>query len=104
METRALTLFAEGKSQIDVVTQLDIPSKKVTTIYKEFLRLNRMHLVVWIYKQIKYDIRVFLKLYFAMKERDMGVEDFVRAVENIEQISYPDKDIPQVTESAILQY
>jgi hypothetical protein len=63
-----------------------------------------MHLVVWIYEQIKYDIRVFLKLYFAMKERDMGVEDFVRAVENIEQIPYPDKDIPQVTKSAILQY
>ena len=87
-ETQALILFAEGKSQIDVAIELDISSRNVTKIYKEFLRMNRMHLIVGIYEQIKDDLRLFLKLYFAMKDNGMGIEQFVHAIEHIEQLPY----------------
>lgn len=49
LETQALSLFAEGKSQIDVIIALDLSSRKVTQIYKEFLRLNMMQKFVNLY-------------------------------------------------------
>jgi hypothetical protein len=52
IETQALALFAKGKSQTDVAILLDTSTKKVTTIYKEFLRLRRMQELVGLYDLI----------------------------------------------------
>lgn len=86
IQTQALTLFKEGKSQIDVATQLDISSKKVTAVYKEFLRLNGMQELVSLFERIKLGLPKFLKLFYALNDSNLSVDDFVTAINHIYQL------------------
>ena len=80
LETHALILFAEGKNQVEVAISLDIPTTKVSDIYEEYLRLNRMEELIEVYEKIKYNLPEFLILFDAMTDSDMSVDDFVMAL------------------------
>lgn len=61
-------------------------TKKVTTIYKEFLRLRRMQELVGLYDRIKFDVPKFLKLFYALNESNLSIDDFVTAIDHIYQL------------------
>jgi AraC-like DNA-binding protein len=88
LETQALALFAEGKSQIDVATELDISPRKVTKIYKEFLRLSMMQKLVNLYEQSKLHLSSLLKLHDTMMEYNMTNKDLILAIENLKELPY----------------
>ncbi len=88
LETHALILFAEGKNQVEVAIALDIPTTKVSDIYEEYLRLNRMEEFVEVYEKIKYNLPKFLKLFDAMIDSEMSVDDFVMALDHIHELPY----------------
>jgi hypothetical protein len=86
LETHALILFAEGKDQVEVAIALDIPTTKVSDIYEEYLRLNRIEELVQVYGKIKYNLPKFLKLFDVMNDSGLSVDDFVTAIDHIYQL------------------
>ena len=83
-----MILFAEGKNQVEVAISLDIPTTKVSDIYEEYLRLNRMEELIEVYEKIKYNLPEFLILFDAMTDSDMSVDDFVMALQHINELPY----------------
>ena len=84
--TNALILFAEGKDQVEVAIALDIPTTKVSDLYEEYLRLQNMEALVIAYEEIKYNLPKFLKLFEAMNDSGLSVDDFVSAIDHIYQL------------------
>jgi hypothetical protein len=41
--TQAIEMFSEGKTPTEVVIELDLPTDKVRTIYRQYLELNGMY-------------------------------------------------------------
>jgi transposase len=53
-ESKAFKLFSEGKSPIEVVVALDLPSDEARAIYREYWELQGMYELAKIYKEAKY--------------------------------------------------
>jgi hypothetical protein len=57
--TRAIKLFSEGKTPVDVVIALDILADEVRGIYRQFLEFKNMHKLVEVYNERKTIFRHF---------------------------------------------
>ena len=68
---KAYKLFDEGKSPLDVATELNLPGPQVQQYYGEYWNLRRMHRLVAIYPEIQDSIGYFLKLFRLGKEKGL---------------------------------
>ncbi|MGH9925025.1 MAG: hypothetical protein ACRD5B_06565, partial [Nitrososphaeraceae archaeon] len=62
-ETEALKLFQEGKTPIKVAIILNISSDETEDLYLGYLKLVHLHHLVLIYKELKYQLPSFVKLF-----------------------------------------
>jgi len=52
-ELQTFKLFSEGKTPVEIVIALDLPTDEVRPIYRDFWGLNNMHKLVEVYDEIK---------------------------------------------------
>lgn len=74
-ETEALKLFHEGKAPIEAAIILDASSDETEDLYLGYLKLVHLHHLVLIYKELKYQLPSFLKLYRTLKFAGIKEED-----------------------------
>ena len=79
--SNAYKLFSEGKTPVQVATILNLREPEVTKLYREYWRLERLHILNSIYKETNGKLSSFLKLYRLMKEKGMGIEQVVNVVD-----------------------
>jgi DNA-binding CsgD family transcriptional regulator len=87
-ETEALKLFQEGKAPVEVATILDISSDETEDLYLGYLRLKNLHDFVLIYKELKYHLPSFIKLYRMLRIAGIREEDTVDLIKDTKQIPF----------------
>jgi uncharacterized membrane protein len=65
---KAIKLFSELKSPVEVAIALDLPADQVRAIYREYWELDHMHKLAQIYDEVKYDLYSLLRLHKIVKE------------------------------------
>ena len=65
--TKAYELFSEEKKPVDVAIQLGLSEKEATRYYTEYWRLTHLYNLHSIYKELKGDLSLMLKLYRLLK-------------------------------------
>ena len=73
--TKAYKLFSEDKKPVDVAIQLCLSEKEATRYYTEYWRLKRLSELHSIYKEIKGDLSLILKLYRLLKREGIRTKD-----------------------------
>jgi DNA-binding Lrp family transcriptional regulator len=87
-ETDALKLFHEGKIPVEVAIDLDISSDETEDLYLEYLKLVHLHHLVLIYKELKYQLPSFVKLYRILRIRGIKEEDAADLIKDAKQIPF----------------
>ena len=85
-ETDALKLFHEGKTPVEVAIILDISSDETEDLYLGYLRLVNLHRLVLIYKELKYQLPSFVKLYRTMRIAGLTEEETINIIKDAKQI------------------
>ena len=65
-------MFKDGLPLEDVAIELDIESHPFLCYYEDYLKLVNMGRLVTIYKEIKDDLPLFLRLYTRIKKERLG--------------------------------
>ena len=87
-ETKAMELFFEGKSPIEVRIQLNVSTEKVEQFYKDYWRLIGLYQLRTYYEtQIKENLPSFLKLFRRVKKLGMSDHEIVLALSNTTRLS-----------------
>jgi hypothetical protein len=88
-ETKAMQLFFEGKSPIEVRIELNVSTEKVEKFYKDYWRLIGLHQLRTYYDtEIKENLPSFLKLFKKVKESAMSDDEIVIALSNMNILPY----------------
>jgi hypothetical protein len=90
--TRALFLFLNGKTPIDVAIELDLSATEVYDLQQEFWALNQLYELTFVYDEIKNYLPSFLKLYHHLKDRRMLSEKHISKF-----LRYASHDLPELT-------
>jgi transposase len=80
-ESRALKLFSEGKSPVEVAIALDEPGDRVRAMYREYWELSGRYELTQIYDEARYDVRGLLRLHKIFNHLGMGEKDIVKVLE-----------------------
>ena len=83
---KAYKLFDEGKSPLEVVTELNLPGPQVQQYYGEYWNLRRMHRLVVIYPEIQYSMGYYLKLFRLGKEKGVTPEQIMNLIQMADSI------------------
>ncbi len=67
--SQAFKMFKDGLPLEDVAIELDIETPAVLCYYQDYFKLVNMGRLVTIYKEIKDDLPLFLRLYRRLKRR-----------------------------------
>jgi hypothetical protein len=85
-ETEALKLFQEGKSLVEIAVILNASWDETEDLYLGYLRLKNLHDFVLIYKELKYQLPSFFKLYKILRSTGIKEEDAADLIKNAKQI------------------
>jgi hypothetical protein len=91
--TQAYKLFDEGKKPVEVAVQLCLSEKEATRYYTEYWRLKGLNELHSIYKEIKGDLSLILKLYRLLKREGIRTKDLEWFVNTINTGMYK---IPEI--------
>ena len=72
--TQAYKLFDEGKKPVGVAIQLGLSEKEATRYYTEYWRLMHLYKLHSIYKELKGDLSLILKLYRLLKREGITTD------------------------------
>jgi DNA-binding CsgD family transcriptional regulator len=79
--SKAYKLFSKGKTPVEVALILNLREPEVSKLYREYLKLRRLHILNSIYKETNGKIWIVLKLYKQLiKKRRMSIDQVVNAV------------------------
>jgi hypothetical protein len=87
-ETQALKLFKKGKDLVYVVTKLDMKPEDVRKLYLEFLSLQGLPYLKDIHNELGNSLPFFIQAYKKIMQSGIGIDKFVRTVENLDQMPY----------------
>jgi hypothetical protein len=83
---KAYKLFDEGKSPLEVASELNLPGTQVQQFYVEYWNLRRMYKLVTIYPEIRNNVGYFLKLFRLGKERGVTPEQIINLIQMADEI------------------
>jgi hypothetical protein len=83
---KAYKLFDEGKSPLEVASELNLPGPQVQQFYVEYWNLRRMYKLVTIYQEIQNSIGYFLKLFRLGKEKGVTPEQIMKLIQMADSI------------------
>jgi predicted transcriptional regulator len=52
LSSKAYKLFFEGKTPVQVAIELNLPASKISTLYREYWRLKRLHKLNSVYEEL----------------------------------------------------
>jgi hypothetical protein len=78
---KAYKLFAEGKSPLEVTSELNLPGPQVQQFYVEYLNMMRMYKLVSIYQEAQDSMGYFLKLFRLGKENGVSPDQIMNLVQ-----------------------
>jgi chromosome segregation ATPase len=84
--SQALKMFEEGNTPVQVAIKLDIETGEVDRLYKEYWKLNGLHKLNEIYKELGSNILSFAKLYQFTKKEGMMSHQVIDALKIAEEI------------------
>jgi hypothetical protein len=100
-ETEALKLFQEGKTPVEAAIIWNISSDETEGLYLGlylgYLRLKNLHLLVLIYKELKYQLPSFIRLYKYLGSAGIREEDAADLIKDIKQIPFLRKTFLDLT-------
>ena len=83
-ETKAMQLFFQGKSPIEVRIELNVSTEKVETFYKDYWKLIGLYQLRTYYDtEIKENLPSFLKLFKKVKKSGISDDEIVIALSNM---------------------
>ncbi len=88
IETQAVELFAKGKGPIYAVRKLNMKIEEAKKLYSDYLDAMNYHTLTQVYKEVGETLPIFLKLFFKMREANIGVENVANVIELIDKIPY----------------
>ena len=83
---KAYKLFDEGKSPLEVTSELNLPGPQVQQYYGEYWNLRRMHRLVAIYPEIQDSMGYYLKLFRLGKEKGVTPEQIMNLIQMADSI------------------
>ena len=83
---KAYKSFDEGKSPLEVSSELNLPGPQVQQYYCEYWNLRRMHRLVAIYPEIQNSMGYYLKLFRLGKEKGVTPEQIMKLVQMADSI------------------
>lgn len=87
-ETEALKLFKKGKTQLEVAIILNASSDETEDLYLGYLRLIHLYHLVLIYKELKYQLPSFVKLFRILRRAGIAIEEATNLFNDAKQISF----------------
>jgi DNA-binding CsgD family transcriptional regulator len=82
LSSKAYKLFSEGKTPVQVAIELNLPASKVSTLYRVYWRLKRLHKLNSVYEELGDDgIGDFLKLHKLSKKEGVGREQVIKLLQ-----------------------
>jgi transposase len=85
-ETQAYKLFMQAKKPVEVAIELNLGSKEVDRLYREYWRLQGLYKLNLAYDEIKDYLPSFLKLHRLMRQEKMQEEDIVNALKYVKEL------------------
>ena len=70
-------MFKDGRPLTEVAIELDIESPTVICYYEDYLKLVNMARLVTIYKDMKNDLPLFLRLYCRIKKEGLSKQQII---------------------------
>jgi hypothetical protein len=83
-----LKLFQEGNTLVEAAIILDISSDETEDLYLGYLRLVHVHHLVLIYKELKYQLPSFLKVYRILRSAGIREEDAADLIKDAKQVPF----------------
>lgn len=90
---RALQLFVQGKSPLDVCTKLAISTEESFRLHNDYLKLTSRYKLVEIYEELHENLPDLIDLYETMKDAGMPIEDIVELSKHHYRIPHARKDL-----------
>ncbi len=87
-ETEALKLFQEGKIPVEVAIILNVSPDETEDFFIGYLRLVNLYRLVLLYKELKYQLPSFIKLYKILRSAGIREEDAANFIKNAKQIPF----------------
>jgi pimeloyl-ACP methyl ester carboxylesterase len=78
---KAYKLLDEGKSPLEVASELNLPGPQVQQFYVEYWNMRRMHKLVTIYQETQDSMGYFLKLFRLGRENGVTPEQITKLVQ-----------------------
>ena len=75
---QAFKMFKDGLPLEDVAIELDIETLTVLCYYQDYLQLVNMGRLVNIYKELKGDLSLFLRLYWSIKKEKLSKQQLLQ--------------------------
>jgi DNA-binding Lrp family transcriptional regulator len=85
-ETQAYKLFMQAKKPVEVAIELNLGSKEVDRLYREYWHLQGLYKLNLAYDEIKDYLPSFLKLYRLMRQEEMQEEDIEHALKYAKEL------------------
>jgi DNA-binding protein Fis len=83
---KAYKLFDEGKSPLEVSSELNLPGPQVQQYYGEFWNLRRMHRLAVIYPEVQDSMGYYLKLFRLGKEKGVTPEQIMKLIQMADSV------------------
>ncbi len=99
IETQAVKLFSKGKGPIYVVRKLNIKIEEAKRLYSDYLDATNHHTLTQVYKEVGETLPIFLKLFFRIREANVGVDNVANVVELIDKIPHIENQYKEVSDN-----
>jgi hypothetical protein len=99
--TQAYKLYDEGKNPVEIAVQLCLSEKEVTRYYIEYWRLKHLKELHCIYKELKGDLSLILKLYRLLKREGIRTKDLEWFVHTVNTGMYKIRDSKAVCQNTV---
>src|SRR6478672_6601479 len=93
IETRALKLFTEGKTLVEVAIQLNAKPEDVMEMHNNYLRLKFRHSAVKILEEYKNQPKSLLRLLLEVKRSKLGLKGAAEALRAEDDIQNAKKEL-----------
>jgi hypothetical protein len=88
IETKALRLFSNGNSPVDVAIKLDISSSEAEELYLGFWRLKRQPFLAFVYKELGSQFQSFIRFFKLLRDARIAPDEAVNLIKEAKQIPF----------------
>lgn len=95
-ESQALELFKKGKNPVDVSITMDLNPSEVVQIYNQFWELKGLYQLLDLYKKVKADTSLLLKIHDVVKKYNLTKKDIIHIVDYVDKRNFLKEDVHEL--------